>query len=85
MPGQDVRRKNAIKQAQRYLASGAPVGPYLTDQLLIPMAMAGGGRFRAVSPTMHTKTNIEVIKAFLDVTVDVTEISRDLFEIEIKK
>jgi RNA 3'-terminal phosphate cyclase (ATP) len=30
-----------------YLSSGVPVGCYLADQLMVPMAVAGGGRFRA--------------------------------------
>ena len=30
-----------VREAEEYLATGAPVGKYLADQLLIPMALAG--------------------------------------------
>jgi RNA 3'-terminal phosphate cyclase (ATP) len=41
----------------------------LADQLLLPMALAGRGMFRTLSPTRHTRTNIEVIAQFLDVPI----------------
>ena len=66
----------ANQEVRDYLASGAPVGPYLADQLLIPMAMAGGGRFRTTSPTRHTLTNVDVIKRFLSVDIAVEKIDR---------
>ena len=47
-----------------YLASGVPVGPQLCDQLLLPMALAGGGCFRAAAVTSHAATNARVIEAF---------------------
>jgi RNA 3'-terminal phosphate cyclase (ATP) len=56
-----------------YLGSGVPVGPYLADQLLIPMALAGRGSFRTTTPTSHCLTNIAVIRAFLDTPVDVRD------------
>ena len=37
---------DACDEAQAYLAAGVPVGIHLADQLLIPMALAGGGTFR---------------------------------------
>lgn len=49
-----------------YLGSGAAVGPFLADQLLLPMALCRGGRFSTVQPTAHTTTNLAVIGAFLD-------------------
>ena len=66
----------AVRQARDYLAADVPVGPYLADQLLIPMAMAavqgeGPSRFRTVAPTRHTMTNIEVIRQFMDVDVEI--------------
>ena len=61
--------KGVIKEAKKLLLSWAPVGEHLADQLLIPMALAGGGEFRTVKPTDHTITNIEVIKRFLNVEI----------------
>ncbi|MEL6339276.1 MAG: RNA 3'-terminal phosphate cyclase [Myxococcota bacterium] len=54
-----------------YLKKAAPVGVYLADQLIIPLAMAGGGSFRTVGVTAHTSTNVEVVTRFLDVSIDV--------------
>jgi RNA 3'-terminal phosphate cyclase (ATP) len=48
---------------------GAPVGPHLADQLLLPMALARGGAFRTGPLTPHTQTNIETIQAFLSVPI----------------
>jgi len=46
---------------------GAPVGRHLADQLLLPLALAGGGSFRTLEPTQHTRTNAGVISRFLEV------------------
>ncbi|MFG0284936.1 MAG: RNA 3'-terminal phosphate cyclase [Phycisphaerales bacterium JB039] len=48
-----------------YLAGGAPVGPYLADQLMVPMALAGGGALRTGPLTSHASTNAAVIRRFL--------------------
>jgi RNA 3'-terminal phosphate cyclase (ATP) len=52
-----------------YLESSAAVGPYLADQLLLPMALAGGGSFTTVKPSQHALTAAEIIGRFLPVTV----------------
>ena len=62
----------AVAEAQEFLAASVPVGPHLADQLLIPLALAGGGSFDTVAPTSHTRTNIDVLQMFLDVEVTVT-------------
>jgi len=75
--------KRAVKAVQEYLAFDVPVGRYLADQLLIPMALAGGGKFRTFSPTQHTTTNAEIIKKFLDVDIAINEYDQNRWEIEI--
>ena len=55
---------NALAEAQRYLDSGAAVGEHLADQLLLPMAVGGGGTFTTLEPSLHTTTNAEVIRMF---------------------
>lgn len=59
----------ACSEARAYLAAGVPVGRHLADQLLLPLALAGGGVFRTLPPTRHTTTNAEVIRQFLDVPI----------------
>jgi RNA 3'-terminal phosphate cyclase (ATP) len=54
-------------QVQRFLLSGAPVGEYLADQLVLPMALAGAGSFTTSDRSSHLETNLAVIEAFLPV------------------
>ncbi|HUJ60939.1 MAG TPA: RNA 3'-terminal phosphate cyclase [Kofleriaceae bacterium] len=68
-PAEDVA-DDALDDLEDYLDAGAPVGEMLADQLLLPMAVAGGGRFRTAGPLSdHATTNIDTIRAFLDVPI----------------
>ncbi len=58
--------QRAIDEARRLLTTDVPVGEHLADQLLIPLALAGGA-FRTLPPTEHTRTNAAVIERFLPV------------------
>lgn len=57
--------------ARAWWASGAAVGPHLADQLLMPLALAGGGAFRTTALTPHTTTQIETLQAFLGTPIAV--------------
>lgn len=59
----------ACDELAAYLAAGVPVGEHLADQLLLPMAVAGGGRFRCATPSLHATTNIDTIAKFLPVPI----------------
>ncbi len=74
-----------VKMVQEYLRHDLPVGPYLADQLLIPMSMAGGGKFRTLSPTRHATTNIAVIKRFLDVNIHLKACGDHQWEVDIRR
>jgi len=65
--------KRAAGRAAQYLASEAPVGLHLADQLMIPMAMAGAGRFLTTELTEHARTNMKVIEKFLPVRFEAIE------------
>lgn len=65
---EDVARK-VVKEVREFIVSGAAVGEHLADQLLLPMALAGGGRFSTASVSQHTITNAEVISRFLPVAI----------------
>jgi len=54
----------AGKRMAGYEASGAFCGPYLQDQLLLPMAIAGGGAFTSVKISDHTRTAAKLIELF---------------------
>lgn len=55
----------AVQQYQRYIKSSAPVGEYLTDRLMLPFALAGGGSFRSTGLSRHSQTHLELIRMFL--------------------
>lgn len=65
-PAEQVAREGA-EAAREYLASGAPVGEYLADQLLLPMALAGAGRVVCTAPSRHTLTQAELIEKFIPI------------------
>lgn len=67
-PAEEVA-KSAIEAAKVWLKADVPVDEHLADQLLIPMALAGGGSFRTTRPSLHTTTNAEVIQRFLTVPI----------------
>ena len=64
---------DAAEQARVYLNSTAAVGEHLADQLLLPLALAGGGSFTACSLNLHARTNMEVIRQFLPVRFEVAD------------
>lgn len=73
--------ESAVREVQRYLAADVPVGPHLADQLLVPMALAGGGSFRTLAPTRHLLTNAEVIRRFLPVDISVRQVSENDWDV----
>lgn len=75
--------ERAAQEALEYLARGAPVGEHLADQLLIPLALAGSGSFVTGPPSLHTTTNIEVIKMFLDVGIEVTQQTEQTWKVQV--
>lgn len=66
-----------------YLAGVAAVDAHLADQLLLPMAIAGGGRFTTLEPTQHTLTNIDIIETFMTVRIRVERNREELFTIAV--
>jgi RNA 3'-terminal phosphate cyclase (ATP) len=47
------------------------------------MALAGGGSFTTVTPTPHTTTNIEVVKKFLPVEITTTQLTEEVWKVEV--
>ena len=72
----EVVAERACRAMREYLDADVPVGEHLADQLLLPLALAGGGRFRAATLSLHSTTNIETIQHFIDVPMR-TEPVRD--------
>jgi RNA 3'-terminal phosphate cyclase (ATP) len=84
--------KKVAEQAQKYLPAKdslgktkTAVGEHLADQLLLPMALFDGGVFTTTDISQHTKTNIDIIKMFLDVDIKTTQLGRKCWKIEVIK
>jgi RNA 3'-terminal phosphate cyclase (ATP) len=82
-PAEEVARQ-AVAAAKAWLDAGVPVDEHLADQLLLPMALAGGGSFRTVKPTPHSTTNADVIQRFLPVAIHFEAESATLWRVTIK-
>ncbi len=72
-----------IKMIKNHLGSDAVVGRQLADQLLLPMALAGGGEFITGPLTNHIQTNQRVIESFLPVSFVNQELDRGCHLIKI--
>jgi len=77
--------EHAAAQARDYLVAEVPVGPHLADQLLLPMALGGGGSFRTLEPTLHTRTNASVIQRFLRIDVRFSEVGRRAWRVDVSR
>jgi RNA 3'-terminal phosphate cyclase (ATP) len=82
MPAEAVAKGVATAVAD-YLAGGAMVDAHLADQLLLPMAIVGRGRFTTPQLTQHTITNIGIIEAFMPVNIRIEQDQKDVFIISV--
>lgn len=63
----EVVSDEAVEEAVAFKESGCPVDPHSADQLLLPLAFAGGpSEYRVSEVTQHLLTNIETVKRFVD-------------------
>jgi RNA 3'-terminal phosphate cyclase (ATP) len=76
--------KRAVDAARSYLGSEAVVGRHLADQLLLPMALAGGGEFTTMPVTQHFDSHVWIIKAFLNTKI-ATESMGDLVRVRLAR
>jgi RNA 3'-terminal phosphate cyclase (ATP) len=63
--------------------SSAALDEHLANQILVYLALNGGGSFTTPSISLHTKTNIEVIKRFLDNKINIKKKNDGCFEIHV--
>ncbi|WP_230659906.1 RNA 3'-terminal phosphate cyclase [Psychrobacter sp. I-STPA10] len=69
---------------RRYLfKSDALVDEYLTDQLLLPLALSGGGEFTARMISEHSQTQAWIIQQFLPVQIGFEQISTEKFLVKV--
>lgn len=82
LPAEEVAAA-AVDEVKHYLQSGAAVGIHLADQLLIPLALAGQGAFLTQKPSLHTLTNMAVIRQFMQVEFKSTQVNPDAWLISL--
>lgn len=73
----------AAKGLSNYLGSAAVAGVHLADQLLLPMALAGGGSLITLTLSRHLQTSMALIPQFLPVKFSVEELSGGGAEISV--
>ena len=61
--------RSALQELHHYVSSGAAVGEHLADQIMLPFALAGAGRFTTNRVSQHALTNAATIERFLPVTI----------------
>jgi RNA 3'-terminal phosphate cyclase (ATP) len=62
-------------EVQRYLDANVAVDRYLADQILLPLALASGGRFSTMPLSSHAQTNIAVIQRLLPLDSETCELA----------
>jgi RNA 3'-terminal phosphate cyclase (ATP) len=80
----------ALKPARDYLAAGVPVCEHLADQLMVVLGIGasqgtGGGTFRTLALSRHATTNLEILRHFLDIDIQVEANGRDDCMVRIEK
>lgn len=84
LPAEQVAAQ-AVQEAREYLTAEVPVGRHLQDQLLLPLALAGGGVFVTSPLTLHTQTNLAVIRQFLPVDFSCREVRPGAWEVAVAR
>lgn len=75
--------KRCAGRVKKFVESQAAVEEHLADQLLVPLALAKKGSFTTTKPSLHTRTNIDVIKLFLDVDIKMNQKTDVLWSISV--
>lgn len=69
----EVVAARVVGEARRWRDADVPVDEHLADQLLLPLAIAGGGAFRTTRPSSHATTNAAVIGRFMPAPIAMSE------------
>jgi len=76
--------EQAVKEARQYLKTSAFAGEHLADQLVVPLAIAGGGSYTAVRLSRHMTTNVEIVRKFIDIDIQMTMLPDRTWSVEVK-
>lgn len=83
-----VRAENVAKRQagkmKKFLASGAAVEEHLADQLLLPMLMVDGCEFITTELSLHSKTNMAVIRQLTNLQFACEHLENNRFHIKLR-
>lgn len=68
---------------RKFTSAKVSASEHLADQLLLPLALAGGGSFTTTEPSLHTRTNAEVITGVLGTSFEVDEIEPGRYRVSV--
>jgi len=71
------------REAKNFARSRAQLDSHLADQILIYLALSGGGRFTTNYLSSHFHTNLEIIKRFIDLEAEIKAPAPDLSLVQI--
>ncbi len=77
----EIVAQRVADEARRVTKAGVAVDAHLADQLLLPMALGGGGSFTTLEPTDHARTHAEVIRLFLGSEIVFERLDRDRYRV----
>lgn len=63
-----------VHEIREYMTSDAPVGEYLSDQLMLPLVLSRKGQYRMAKASSHAWTNLSVIDTFLPHHITMVEL-----------
>jgi RNA 3'-terminal phosphate cyclase (ATP) len=70
-------------EVKTYLASGAYASEHLSDQLLLPMALAGSGEFTTHMVSDHLESNARLIEKFLPIDITWEKQAGDIWRVNV--
>lgn len=80
----EVVAGQAALRAIHFMKSGAPVDQFLADQLLVPLALAGGGSFVTEKVSLHAETCMALLPLFTPIRATVERHGRKNQRIELR-
>ena len=83
VPAEQVASRLAL-EVEQYLNADVALDSHLADQILLPLALAAGGRFSTLQPSAHTATNATVIGKFLPLDYRANELGPGRWAIDLR-
>lgn len=77
--------KRAAGRVNKYINAQAAVEEHLADQLLLLIALAGSGSFTTTKPSLHTTTNVDVIKQLLGKEILLKQLTDTLWSVSLEQ